>query len=404
MPGTDATPVMGAGPWLVTTLGGAPPARAVSLRTDERGAMTLVGVFLCMLAIGMLYYVVGAGQAITYRERMLDASDSAAFGGALLHARAMNVVVLLNQTTASVFAVAVAARAAVLLLLAAAAAAGRECSPFNPGACLAAVCLIVAATPDACSAADDEESVAREVAQNAGRAVDELTTATRLAAVASAGEIAAHFAPPVADGISLAAEMPLEPEDPNRVCDEVTAFTGPSGEAGDLPMLVTARHAYAEARRFAGRCGAESYVDRAGGVGLAILASTLVCGQVASAADGNTRRVTEGTNMGDDVFQVHAYVRADGEAMPFDDDEARVALVAWGQPREEELAPIAASMRDALDQSVSRAEYFFDGDVDPALWTWRMQWRARLRRLDTVPTACPFGLYACEELGLAAIH
>lgn len=374
------------------------------LARDERGAMTLVGVFVSMLAIGMLYYVAGVGDAITYRERMLDASDSAAFGGAVLHARAMNVVVLLNQTITSVFAVAVAARAAVILVLAAAAAAASDCSPFNPGACAAAVCLVVSSMPSACNAANDEEDVAIEVAENASEAADALVRATRLATLASGDEVARHFAPPVAEGITLVADMPLEAEDPTRACDEVLAFGGPSGEAGDMPIVMTAQHAYREARRFASSCGAEQYVDRAGGVGLAILASAMVCGGVADGIDGLTRRVSDGVRMGDDAFQIHAYVRADPEAMPFASDEERVSVVAWGRAREERLAPIAESMHATLDQSVSRAEYYFDGDVDPELWAWRMRWRARLRRVDVIPSACPVGLYACDELGASAIH
>lgn len=379
-------------------------AHGGSFAADERGAMTLVGVFVSMIAIGMLYYVAGVGDAITYRERMLDASDSAAFGGAVLHARAMNVIVLLNQTLTSVFAVAVAARAAVILVLAAAVAAASDCSPFNPGACAAAVCLLASSMPSACNAANDEEDVAVEVAQNASQAADAMVQATRLAALASGNEIARHFAPPVAEGLTFVPEMPVESEDPTRACDEVLAFGGPSGEAGDVPILMTAQHAYREARRFASSCGAERYVDRAGGVGLAIAASALVCGSVASRIDGLTRRVSDGVRMGDDAFQVHSYVRADEAAMPFASDEERVAIVAWGREREERLAPIAAAMRSAVDQSVSRAEYYFDGDVDPELWTWRMRWRARLRRVDLVPGACPVGLFACEELGASAIH
>jgi hypothetical protein len=372
-------------------------ARGASLVRDDRGAMTLVGVFVSMIAIGMLYYVAGVGDAITYRERMLDASDSAAFGGAVLHARAMNVIVLLNQTLTSVFAVAVAARAAVILVLAAAAAAASDCSPFNPGACAAAVCLLASSMPSACNAANDEEDVAIEVAENASEAADAMVQATRLATLASGREIARHFAPPVAEGLTFVPEMPVQAEDPTRACDEVLAFGGPSGEAGDVPIMMTAQHAYREARRFASSCGAERYVDRAGGVGLALAASALVCGGVAARIDGLTR-------MGDDAFQVHSYVRADEAAMPFASDEERVAIVAWGREREERLAPIAAAMRSAVDQSVSRAEYYFDGDVDPELWAWRMRWRARLRRVDVVPDACPVGLFACEELGASAIH
>jgi hypothetical protein len=361
-----------------------------------------MGVFLSMLAVGMLYYLAGVGEALTYRERMLDGSDAMAFGGAVLHARAMNVLVLLNQTIASVFAVAVAAKAASILVVAAGIAAASEC-PTSPSACAAAACLFLTAMPQSCASAGERADIAAEVAGTASSAADAMLSATRLAAAASGREIAAHYSPPVAEGTIVAAAAPVVPESPPRVCDEVLAFSGPSGEVGDAPLLVTAEHAYREARRFAGACGAEEYVDRAGGIVTATLAAGLVCGDVASTIDGHTRAIREDVRMGDDAFQVYAYVRADAEAMPFEPSAERVAVVTWG---EEVGAPssLEAQLEETVDQSVSRAEYFYDDETDPALWLWRMRWRARLRRVAAENPSCPLGVYSCVELGLGAIH
>src|SRR5688500_18521132 len=63
---------------------------------DERGAILVLGIFMCACMVGALWYLAGIGSAIIYRERMQEGVDAVAFSGAVLHARGMNLIVLLN--------------------------------------------------------------------------------------------------------------------------------------------------------------------------------------------------------------------------------------------------------------------------------------------------------------------
>lgn len=85
--------------------------RARSLRelaTDQGGAIMVMGVFMAVMLVGMLYYLIGIGDTIVYRERLQDAADSAAFASAVLHARGMNFIALINIIMAALLAILVA--------------------------------------------------------------------------------------------------------------------------------------------------------------------------------------------------------------------------------------------------------------------------------------------------------
>ena len=68
----------------------------------------LIGLLMAVFLVGILYHVVGIGDAVLHRERMQDAADAAAFSGAVLHARGMNLVVLINIIMAALLAILVA--------------------------------------------------------------------------------------------------------------------------------------------------------------------------------------------------------------------------------------------------------------------------------------------------------
>lgn len=55
-------------------------------RSDESGAMMVIGLFFAFFLVGALYYILGIGQAVLYRERLQDAADTAAFAGAVFKA------------------------------------------------------------------------------------------------------------------------------------------------------------------------------------------------------------------------------------------------------------------------------------------------------------------------------
>lgn len=79
----------------------------------------LIGVFMAVFLAGALYYTIGMGDALLHRERMQDAADAAAFSAAIVHARGMNVIVLINIVMAALLAVIVALKLIEALTIAA---------------------------------------------------------------------------------------------------------------------------------------------------------------------------------------------------------------------------------------------------------------------------------------------
>jgi len=74
---------------------------------DERGAITVIALFFVVFAIAMLYTVVGTAETVLFHEHLQDAVDGAVLSGAVMHARAMNLLVLINLVMAALLAVLV---------------------------------------------------------------------------------------------------------------------------------------------------------------------------------------------------------------------------------------------------------------------------------------------------------
>lgn len=86
---------------------------------DEDGAVVVTGIFACAFLVGMLWYLLGLGDAILFKERMQDGADAVAFAPSVIHARGMNLIALLNLTMAAVLAVLVGVKITQALLIAA---------------------------------------------------------------------------------------------------------------------------------------------------------------------------------------------------------------------------------------------------------------------------------------------
>lgn len=79
--------------------GFSPRERARTLRDlagDQRGAVMLTGLFMSCFLIGALWFVVGIGDTIVFRDKMQEAADVGAFSSAALHAKGMNFISLCN--------------------------------------------------------------------------------------------------------------------------------------------------------------------------------------------------------------------------------------------------------------------------------------------------------------------
>ena len=83
---------------------------------DDEGAIVVTGVFACAFLIGALWYLLGLGDAILFKERMQNGADAVAFAPSVLHARGMNLIALLNIVMAAVLAVFVAVKITQTLL------------------------------------------------------------------------------------------------------------------------------------------------------------------------------------------------------------------------------------------------------------------------------------------------
>src|SRR5690606_7346893 len=99
---------------------------------DQRGATMVMGVFIAVLLVGMIYYVWGIGDAIMHRERMQDASDTAAFSAAVIHARGMNMLALINVVMAALAFVAATIAVAAAMIGWATFFAGLTCMGCGP--------------------------------------------------------------------------------------------------------------------------------------------------------------------------------------------------------------------------------------------------------------------------------
>lgn len=113
---------------------------------DDAGAVMVLGIFMCVCLVGALWYLAGLGDAILYRERAQEAADAVAFSDAALHARGMNLIVLINVVMACILGVRVALKVAQLVLSIAAAVFATLGFLYPPLGALAGPCASGAAT------------------------------------------------------------------------------------------------------------------------------------------------------------------------------------------------------------------------------------------------------------------
>ncbi len=80
------------------------------LVSDTHGAAMVFGLFFAIFLLGMVWYVLGISHTIDYRQRVQDAADAAAFSAAVVNARGMNLLALINMTMAAMLSVLVGLR------------------------------------------------------------------------------------------------------------------------------------------------------------------------------------------------------------------------------------------------------------------------------------------------------
>lgn len=104
-----------------------------SLKSDERGAMMLIGLFFAIFGVAILYAAIGVSQATLFRQHIQDGADASALSGAVMQARSMNLIVLLNIVMAALLSVLVALKLVEAIAIAGIVVAGAVATPTYGG-------------------------------------------------------------------------------------------------------------------------------------------------------------------------------------------------------------------------------------------------------------------------------
>ena len=193
----------------------------------------LVALFFAVFAVGLLYYVVGIGQAILFRERMQAGTDAAALTGAVVHARAMNLTVLVNMLMAALLAVLVTLKLVeALAILGMLIAAGL--GYVTAGASLAIVPTLKNIQGEMADLYESLRPDVFEALEVLHETQDIVQQAAPLVADGVAiADLKVHAAPPVVDGFVVGSRTTLPVED-----DSFDKLCGRGGEyAAKMAML-----------------------------------------------------------------------------------------------------------------------------------------------------------------------
>ena len=75
------------------------------LHQDQRGAIMLMGLCMSCFLIGGLWFLIGMGDTIVFRDQMQEATDHAAFMSSVLHAKGMNFISACNLILLAIIAI-----------------------------------------------------------------------------------------------------------------------------------------------------------------------------------------------------------------------------------------------------------------------------------------------------------
>ncbi len=207
-------------------------AQTPALLSDSRGAIMVMGLFFCSILVGGLWYLAGLGDAMLYRERAQEAADAVAFTAAAVHARGMNILVMINLIMAVILSIRVALKALLLLEIVAEVVFAVAClDPFGGEA------LCAAAEPDgdAIGLTQDAINVTREPINSALKSLADVEkTITKVippAAIAASYEVGRKYDPAIKLTVAvpqppLETTLPVVPGTANYLCMEAGDVVG----------------------------------------------------------------------------------------------------------------------------------------------------------------------------------
>jgi hypothetical protein len=201
-----------------------------NLGKDERGAIMVIALFFAIFGLAILYTLLGTAQSIFLREKLQDAADSAALSSAIMHARAMNLLVLINIIMAALLAILVTLKAvesvAILGIILAAALAY-----WTGGSTLSAIAPLKNLQQmmhNEYESLKDPIFEALETLHSAAGAVADVAPGVGLAAVEA--DIMTHAAPAKGLVIPPRLTLPVEDDSFDNLCQQAATLPGKVAE------------------------------------------------------------------------------------------------------------------------------------------------------------------------------
>jgi hypothetical protein len=322
------------------------------LARDERGAIVVIGLFASVFIVGVLYYLLGFGSAMRHGERMQDAADATTFSSAVMHARGMNLVALMNMVKLAVAVVL----AGLLAIMAAATSTITWITSGGPHRFHRyawTIPLLALVLAEAQSLYGSAEGPAREILA----ATDRIQTTLRdelpgIAVEKARLDVLPEYAPVAIDLRPWPGVRPL-PIGEGRATDLCRRAMPYGVEMGKL--------AFSEvpSGKIAGRA-----------LGYHIGEFPLLC----LAQNVRPQEVSDG-QLGGEAYQLRLLIAGQPLAT-LGEQGVKVATFR----ADEDPGRIGALRADLSRVGFAQAEYYFEGPQAEAEMLWHMQWRARLRR------------------------
>ena len=204
-------------------------SRLAELRADKSGAIMIMALMMAVFLVGMLFYLVGLTEAVVFREKMQDASDSGAFAAAVTNARGMNLIVLLNIIMSIVVAVVIMVRMIQMLIgMALVLAIAFNFTPFCAGCATPAISLLYSMQRTMQPIANGIDRVAKQIVNAANTGQKLIAYAWPVVGQAASYSAVAEgpFSPPANVGIAfpIYGSLPVEDHEFRETCDRGKAY------------------------------------------------------------------------------------------------------------------------------------------------------------------------------------
>jgi hypothetical protein len=368
-----------------------------NLLSDQSGATMVMGVFMAMVVVGMIYYVWGFGGTIIHRERMQDAADAAAFGASVFAARGMNLIALLNTLMAVFAVIGTACRLLQTFIEATAIADDAACA-----ACIASIVGdITGACVEICEAAVEHDiewaddgwlGDIADMCDTVNRGIHGAQVGIRTGAMIGAEGyvltmLPQRYRPTVTEGIfvpgSLSISIQSEDDDTTWACHH--GWTGMFVRGPALVLVLAGEFAFFEPPSV-------GFIAGEAAVGIEEFATSDGSEHYCNNGSLTFQRVPTDSWLGEGVFQNYSAVMG---TPPFGWVTNGVAVANWGRTTgtEPNVFGLGLSVVGQLHRlSFADSEYYYEEQDESAVfgdtagrctheeWLWHTRWRARMRR------------------------